>query len=55
MSAPRQEAVRDAIRDLCRRKAEHDRRTGRLPDSRTIEQHFQEVARRNDRRAGEEK
>ena len=49
MSERKQETVRETIRDLSQRHAEHDRQSGRLPDSRKIEQHWSEVARRNER------
>jgi hypothetical protein len=47
---PKQEQVRKAIDQCARGRAESERRSGRLPDSRRIEQHWQEIARHNDRK-----
>jgi len=51
MIPPKQQTIRESIRDLCGRQAEHERRTGKLPQSRDIERKWQEIARNHDRKA----
>ena len=55
MSAPNQRVLRETIRDLSQRQADHERRTGKLPKSREIEKKWQEIARRNDRKSQDDR
>jgi hypothetical protein len=51
VSAPKQQTIRESIGDLCRRQAEHERRIGKMPQSREIERKWQEIARKHDRKS----
>lgn len=40
---------REAVQQISRDRANHDRQAGKLPDSRKIEQHYQRIAERHER------